>query len=34
MAGKSGFDWSDPLLLEEQLTDEERRQLRELGYAE
>ena len=24
MAGKSGFDWSDPLLLEEQLTDEER----------
>jgi len=24
MAGKPGFDWSDPLLLEEQLTDEER----------
>ena len=24
MAGKPGFDWSDPLLLDEQLTDEER----------
>jgi len=24
MAGKPGFDWSDPLLLEEQLTNEER----------
>ena len=24
MAGKPGFDWSDPLLLNEQLTDEER----------
>ncbi len=24
MAGRPGFDWSDPLLLEEQLTDEER----------
>jgi glutaryl-CoA dehydrogenase len=24
MAGKPGFDWSDPLLLEEELTDEER----------